>query len=164
MTPSQPTRPRQTDADPAARDAVDPSAAAHGAPLFVASLSVRWRDLDAFNHVNNSTYLTYIEEARLLWLQQLNDWMSGESAPILAASELNYRKPIVWPASLHVQLRCERLGNSSITLSHRIVDAADAACVYCDGRTVLVWINPRLGKPVPLPPTVRAAAAGTPDH
>ncbi|MHB1273804.1 MAG: acyl-CoA thioesterase [Rhodanobacter sp.] len=155
MKPQQPTDPRKA-------DAIDTSTAVPGTPLFVASLPVRWRDLDAFNHVNNSTYLSYIEEARLLWLQQVNDWMGEESAPILAASELNYRKPITWPASLHVQLRCERLGNSSITLSHRIVDAADAACVYCDGRTVLVWINPRLGKPVPLPPTVRAAATGDP--
>ncbi|HUW54636.1 MAG TPA: thioesterase family protein [Rhodanobacter sp.] len=150
----------QPSTDPRNADAIDTSTVAQGAPLFVASLPVRWRDLDAFSHVNNSTYLSYIEEARLLWLQQVNDWMSEESAPILAASELNYRKPITWPASLHVQLRCERLGNSSITLSHRIVDAADAACVYCDGRTVLVWIDPRLGRPVPLPASVRAAATG----
>jgi len=161
MTPQQPTHPRTAGADPASRDAIDASTAA---PLFVARVPVRWRDLDALNHVNNSTYLSYIEEARLLWLQQVSDWMSVESAPILAASELNYRKPITWPASLHVQLRCERLGNSSITLSHRIIDAADAGCVYCDGRTVLVWINPRSGKPVPLPATVRAATAGDQGH
>ena len=40
-------------------------------PLFVAQLAVRWRDLDAFNHVNNSSYLTYLEEARLQWLVQI---------------------------------------------------------------------------------------------
>ncbi|MDN5925229.1 MAG: thioesterase, partial [Xanthomonadales bacterium] len=34
-------------------------------PLFVANIDVRWRDLDAFNHVNNSNFLTYLEEARL---------------------------------------------------------------------------------------------------
>ncbi|MGO4780308.1 acyl-CoA thioesterase, partial [Lysobacter sp. 2RAB21] len=31
-------------------------------------LSVRWRDLDAFNHVNNSQFLSYLEEARLRWM------------------------------------------------------------------------------------------------
>ena len=31
------------------------------APLFVASIGVRWRDLDAFNNVNNANYLTYLE-------------------------------------------------------------------------------------------------------
>jgi acyl-CoA thioester hydrolase len=128
------------------------------APLFVASIEVRWRDLDTFNHVNNANYLTYLEEARLQWLRQVRDWFNAESMPVLAASELNYRLPIEWPAQLRVQLVCERLGNSSLTLGHRIVDAADASRLYCEGRVVMVWMNPATGKPVPLPPTIREAA------
>jgi acyl-CoA thioester hydrolase len=128
-------------------------------PLFVASLTVRWRDLDAFNHVNNSNYLTYLEEARLQWLGQVpGPWFDDAAMPVLAASEINYRQPIAWPASLHVELRCERLGNSSLTLAHRIVDAADAQRLYSDGRVVVVWMNPATGKPVPLPPAIRNAA------
>lgn len=128
-------------------------------PLFLASLTVRWRDLDAFNHVNNSNYLTYLEEARLQWLAQVpGPWFDDAAMPVLAASEINYRQPIAWPASLHVELRCERLGNSSLTLAHRIVDAADAQRLYSDGRVVVVWMNPATGKPVPLPPVIRSAA------
>jgi acyl-CoA thioester hydrolase len=140
------------DASPTQQDSVV-------APLFVAPIEVRWRDLDAFNHVNNANYLTYLEEARLQWLRQVRDWFNAESMPVLAASELNYPQPIEWPAQLHVHLVCERLGNSSLTLGHRIVDAADASRLYCDGRVVLVWMNPATGKPVPLPPTIREAAA-----
>ena len=33
--------------------------------LFRMPIALRWRDLDAFNHVNNSKYLSYLEEARL---------------------------------------------------------------------------------------------------
>jgi acyl-CoA thioester hydrolase len=129
------------------------------APLFVASIEVRWRDLDAFNHVNNANYFTYLEEARLQWLRQVRDWFDAQSIPVMAASELNYRLPIEWPAQLEVQLVCERLGNSSLTLGHRIVDAADTNRLYCDGRVVMVWMNPATGKPVPLPLTIRKAAA-----
>jgi len=131
-----------------------------GKPLFVASIGVRWRDLDAFNHVNNSNYLTYLEEARLQWLKDVRDWFSEDSMPVLAASELQYRRPIEWPASLHVELRCARLGNSSMTIAHRIVDADDADHLYSDGHVVMVWMNPATGKPVPLPATIRMAAAG----
>lgn len=128
-------------------------------PLFVAALAVRWRDLDAFNHVNNSSYLTYLEEARLQWLGQIQGpWFDDAAMPVLAASELNYRLPIAWPATLQVELRCERLGNSSLTLAHRIVDAADVQRLYSDGRVVLVWMNPASGRPVPLPAAVRSAA------
>lgn len=129
-----------------------------GEPLFVAPITVRWRDLDPFNHVNNANYLTYLEETRLRWLQPLRDWSDNATSPVLAASELNYRQPINWPAELHVELRCERIGNSSLTLGHRIVDAGDAGRVYSDGRVVMVWVNPATGKPVPLPLSVRSAA------
>ena len=134
------------------------------APLFVAQLAVRWRDLDAFNHVNNASYLTYLEESRLLWLGQIRGpWFDDAAMPVLAASELNYRLPIAWPATLQVELRCERLGNSSLTLAHRIVDAGDPARLYSDGRVVMVWMNPLTGRSVPLPATVRSAA-GAADH
>lgn len=137
---------------------------ASDAPLFVATLGVRWRDLDAFNHANNANYLTYLEEARLQWLQHVRDWFSETSMPVLAASTLNYRQPIAWPASLHIELRCERLGNSSMTLAHRIVDADDASRLYCDGHVVMVWMNPMTGKPVALPMAIRAAATGHKDN
>ncbi|WP_158886363.1 thioesterase family protein [Rhodanobacter sp. L36] len=129
-------------------------------PLFVASLSVRWRDLDAFNHVNNSNFLTYLEESRLQWLSHVpGPWFDENSMPVLAASQINYRQPIAWPASLHVELRCERLGSSSMTVAHRIVDASDASCLYSDGHVVMVWMNPATGKPVPLPAAIREAAS-----
>lgn len=134
-------------------------------PLFVTRLPVRWRDLDAFNHVNNASYLTYLEESRLLWLSQVPEpWFDETAMPVLAASEINYRLPIAWPALLQVELRCERLGNSSLTLAHRIVDAGDPARLYSDGRVVMVWMNPLTGKPVALPAAIRAAAASHEDH
>ncbi|GLQ45440.1 thioesterase [Dyella lipolytica] len=126
--------------------------------LYTASISVRWRDLDAFNHVNNSNYLTFLEESRLQWLQQIpGPWFTEQAMPVMAASELNYRRPIAWPSQLHVELFCARLGNSSITIAHRIVDAADSELLYCDGHVVLVWMDPATGKSVPLPQAVRDA-------
>ncbi|MBE1162654.1 acyl-CoA thioesterase [Dyella acidiphila] len=126
--------------------------------LYTASIGVRWRDLDAFNHVNNSSYLTFLEEARLQWLQQLKgEWMNERAAPVMAASQLNYRRPIAWPAQLRVELHCARLGNSSMTVAHRIVDAADGGTLYCDGHVVMVWMDPLSGKSVALPPVVREA-------
>jgi acyl-CoA thioester hydrolase len=129
-------------------------------PLFSASMAVRWRDLDAFNHVNNSNFLTYLEEARLQWLKDVpGPWFDAHSMPVLAAAELNYRAPIEWPASIVIELYCERVGNSSIAIGHRIVDADDARKLYCDGRAVMVWTDPATGKPVALPQAIRDACA-----
>lgn len=69
----------------------------------------------------------------------------------------NYRTAIVWPAKLQIELGVEKVGSSSVTLSHRIIDAADSAALYCDGHVVLVWISRSTGRSVPLPDAVRAA-------
>lgn len=165
---SKPSKPRnrRTKSAPAAAGAKQGQvpAAATAEPgtraLFTAALSVRWRDLDAFNHVNNSVFLTYLEESRLQWLKDVpGPWFDAHAMPVLAASTLNYRRPIEWPASLHVELRATRLGGSSLTLAHRIVDAADASCLYCDGDVTLVWMDPATGRSVPLPEAIRSACA-----
>ena len=123
-------------------------------------ITLRWRDLDAFNHVNNSTFLTYLEEARLHWLAQLfESWDHGAATPIMAATQLNYRRQLNWPGEILVQLFCERLGNTSLTIAHRIVDAKDGTVVYLDGNVVMVWIDPANGRPVPLPDEIRATCA-----
>jgi len=159
--PEKGTRARKVEA-PQSAPAIDSIETPTTQPqaLFVAPIGVRWRDLDAFNHVNNSNYLTYLEEARLQWLRHVPGWFDEQSMPVLAASEINYRRPIEWPAQLLVELTCERLGNSSITLAHRIVDADDDAQLYSDGKVVMVWMNPTTGNPVPLPQSIRDAAEG----
>jgi acyl-CoA thioester hydrolase len=127
-------------------------------PLIELPLELRWRDLDALDHVNNAAFLTFLEEARLRWFERLDGpWCNAAWMPVLAAVHVNYRAQLGWPARIVVRLYCERVGNASLTIAHRIVDAADPEKVYSDGNSVLVWVNPADGKSVPLPDVVRRA-------
>ena len=120
-------------------------------------IRIRWRDLDAYNHVNNATFLTYLEEARLVWLHGLKgEWYAPTCSPVLASSQVDFRRSIEWPGEVVVDIHCEKLGNSSLTLSHRI-RSADGAQHYADASVVMVWINPANGRPTALPDVVRAA-------
>lgn len=125
--------------------------------LFRMPLDLRWRDLDAFNHVNNANFMTYVEEARIRWFESAgSDWLSNGRIPLLASVQMNYRLPIPYPARVFVELLTERVGNTSLTLGHRIV--SEDGRLYADGHSVLVWIELTSGRPVPLPDAVRAAA------
>ena len=125
--------------------------------FFRMAIPLRWSDLDAFNHVNNARYLTFIEQARIEWLEGLDEpWVTEEYGPVLAQTLLNYKLPIEYPASVFVELFTERLGPSSVTLGHRIV-AADGT-LHFDGHAVVVWVDRRNGKPTPLPAGVRRAS------
>lgn len=126
--------------------------------LFRLPIAPRWRDLDAFNHVNNSNFLTYLEEARIQWFASLDKpWVTDAIAPLLAAVHINYRLPVSYPAHIAVELSAERIGNTSITIGHRIV-SSDGTQVHADGNVVMVWIDRASGKPVALPGVVRDVA------
>ena len=125
--------------------------------VFRIPIALRWSDLDALNHVNNARYLTFLEQARIEWFDTVDEpWMTDEIGPVVATATLNFRRPIEYPASIAVELFTERLGNTSVTIGHRII-AADGT-VHCDGHVVAVWIDRRSGKPVPLPAAVRRSS------
>ena len=121
-------------------------------------ISVRWRDMDAMGHVNNAKYISYLEEARVRWMQGVPGVaMTDAIAPVVAATNVNYRAPIVWPNDIVVELFVERLGTSSVTIGHRIVDQKDERVLYSDGNVVVVWMDTRTGRSAPLPDAIRAA-------
>ena len=130
------------------------------AVLYRHAIEPRWRDLDAFGHVNNSNFLTYLEESRIQWFRTLGrEWVTASIAPLLAAVHINYRMPIEYPSKIVIELFATRIGNSSVTLGHRIV-SADGKALHADGDVVMVWIDRASGKPVPLPEAVREVASG----
>ena len=142
------------------KDAAPVTAPAAAAPNALASvpLSVRWGDLDAFNHVNNATFLVYAQEARLAWLAKVPGvWFDETMMPVVAAANMNYRRQLAWPADIVVELATTRVGTSSLTIAHRIVAARDPACLHADGEVVMVWIDPASGSSVPLPAAIRDA-------
>lgn len=125
--------------------------------VFRTQIALRWSDLDAFNHVNNARYLTFLEQARIEWFETLPEpWMTDDVAPVVANATLNFKRPIEYPASIAVELFTERLGNTSVTIGHRIV--ADDGTLHADGHVVAVWVARSNGKPVPLPAALRRAS------
>lgn len=125
--------------------------------LHTSELDVRWGDLDALGHVNNATYATYVEEARLRWFLTLDGaWRNPSSFPVVVAQTIDYRRAIEWPARLIVEIHATRIGNSSLTLGFRILDGGDGDAA--SGTTVLVWVDAATGRAGRLPDSVRAAA------
>ncbi len=125
------------------------------APFFTHTIALRWRDMDSYQHVNNSEYLTLCEEARIAWFRSMpGPWRSETAEPVIARIELDYKKPLVHPANVIVSLSLDRLGNSSLSLHQTLTTDADAT-IYAVGKSVLVWTNPQTGRSTPLPEIVR---------
>jgi acyl-CoA thioester hydrolase len=127
---------------------------------FWSPVQVRWGDMDALGHVNNATYLTYLETARLDYFSHVgvDDFWDGVHGPIMARAELNYKLALTPQHKIEVATRISHLGRSSITLEHAIFLAGEET-VAADGVIVAVWCNYAEGRSVPLPEKIRESIA-----
>jgi len=127
---------------------------------FRVELDVRWGDVDSFGHVNNAVFLAYLEQCRSEWMSSVPcHWQEGDTGPIVANVNINYRRPILWPARIAVTLKPDSPGRSSIKLESEIrsVPAEDGQqpVLYADATVTLVWIDKKSGESVPLPTSIR---------
>jgi len=122
-------------------------------------ITIRFRDLDAFGHVNNAVYFTFMEMTRVAYFTQLGLLKSGEfPSPffIIAEATCQFKAPIDMETPLIIQVRVSRLGNSSFDMEYRFVDEVSQA-VLATGRTVQVTFDYAAKRSVPLPEEWRAA-------
>ena len=122
-------------------------------------IEIRWRDLDAYNHVNNAVYLTYLEEARDEWLERALGSNDAAWGYVLARVAIDFRRELRQDDD-EVVASCAlaRLGNSSVTTREelRTRDGELAA----EAEAVLVARDPGSGQTRPLSDDERAALAG----
>ncbi|MCC6797440.1 MAG: acyl-CoA thioesterase [Candidatus Hydrogenedentes bacterium] len=116
-------------------------------------ITVRWGDMDAYGHVNNATFSTYFETARMKFFEWVRvfDYKEGERhAPAIVSATINYRQQVHYPAELEAGIRCIKVGTKSFTLEHFLFRAG-ADEIVADGTTVIAWVDYAAGKAVPLP-------------
>lgn len=121
-------------------------------------IEIRWRDLDAYNHVNNAVYLTYLEEARDEWLEGALGRDGAAWGYVLARVAIDFRRELTQDDD-EVVASCSlaRLGNSSVTTREelRTPDGELAA----EAEAVLVALDPDSRETRPLSDDERTALA-----
>jgi acyl-CoA thioester hydrolase len=121
-------------------------------------IEVRYGDLDPQGHLNNASYLTFFEQARLQYLKHLGMFNKGQSfmdiGVILADIHIAFKKPVEWGTPVKVGVRTMKIGNKSTTVEQTIVHA-ETGEVFAIGEVVMVTYDYRTGKSIPIPPEWR---------
>jgi len=120
--------------------------------IFIKNVDSRWRDMDAIGHINNATYLTYFETARVDFLKQLGfDLLKRDvdNSVILASMKVDYIKQSVHPSTYNIGCRITRLGNKSFDLFSAIFVEQELNPIVF-GVFTLVAFNYKTQKTIPL--------------
>jgi len=97
---------------------------------FQHKLNTRWKDLDAFRHINNAVFLSYIEDARITLFDRWGIDYQSKSL-IVASVKIDYLKQVQHPSSLIIGQRVSRIGNKSFDLESVlfIEDSLEPVCI-----------------------------------
>jgi acyl-CoA thioester hydrolase len=117
----------------------------------LAKAHVRWDDLDGFGHVNNASYLTYIQEARanFTWYSRKEAGLEPVfSDMVVGRAEVDFIVPIYEGGfDLDVAIWVAKIGNSSFDL---VYELSSPLGLHARGRTVQVAVSMETKKSRPL--------------
>lgn len=121
---------------------------------YTVDIDVRFRDLDPMQHVNNALYVTYLEQARSRFYEEVVGVRLADVDTVLVDLQVSYERAIEDVGSVVVALEVEELGNSSIPMSYEIRPPGGDER-YATATTVQVYVDPETGESERVPDRYR---------
>ena len=122
--------------------------------VHVERIPIRWGDMDAMGHVNNTVYFRYMEQARIGWFDALvpeeQAWRS--TGIVIVSASCNFKRPINYPGTVEVRVFAGLPGGSSVPTYYELLMNEE---LYADGAAVVVFIDMSTQKPIRIPPDIR---------
>ena len=122
----------------------------------VERMPIRWGDMDAMGHVNNTVYFRFMEQARISWFNALvperDAWQA--TGIVIANASCNYKRAIAYPGVVEIRLYVGTPGGSSVPTFYELrVD--DDPVPYADGAAVVVFVDMKQQKAKRIPDGMR---------
>ena len=123
------------------------------------TLPIRWGDMDALGHVNNTVYFQYMEQARSDWIYRGDHQGGGGGAydpgqtSVIVNANCEFVAPLAFPADVTVRMFLTHPGRSSVGSLYEI---ASAGCIHATGAAKMVWIDAATGRSSPVPERIIA--------
>ncbi|HYR36877.1 MAG TPA: thioesterase family protein [Burkholderiales bacterium] len=122
--------------------------------VHVERIAIRWGDMDAMGHVNNTVYFRYMEQARISWFDKLvpeaEAWKS--TGIVIANATCNFKRSINYPGMVEVNVLLGAPGGSSVPTFYELKIDGE---IYADGAATVVFIDMRKQKPIRIPQAIR---------
>jgi len=121
------------------------------------SMPIRWGDMDAFGHVNNTVFFRYMEQVRISWFERLGiAGGNGEGqGPVIVNASMEFLKQLHYPGDVIGRMSGGKPGRSSFDTRFELYRADAPGVLYARGAARIVWIDYAAGKSLPIPDFMR---------
>ena len=119
------------------------------------TIPIRWGDMDAMRHVNNTVYLRYFETLRIEWMQSIGAAPDPDGeGPVIVNVFCNFIRQLEFPGSVLARHYVANPGRSSFDTYMTLEREDEAGVIHANGGATVVWVKG--GKSVALPQWLRA--------
>jgi acyl-CoA thioester hydrolase len=120
-------------------------------------MPIRWGDMDALGHVNNTVYFRYMEHARIEWFGEIGCKPSPDGeGPVIINANFTFLRQLKYPGDIDVLTYVGPPGRSSFETFVEIRRVDEPGIVSASGGAKVVWVDFASGKSVQLPERIRA--------
>lgn len=123
--------------------------------VYTSIIPIRWGDMDAMGHVNNTVYFRFLEQARIEWYAFIGRKENAGMETVVVNAWCSFMAALVYPGEVEVRTYAGAPGTSSFEIVQEIRRTDDPDTLYAKGGAKVVWINRATGKSAPLPDNVR---------
>jgi acyl-CoA thioester hydrolase len=116
------------------------------------NMLIRWGDMDAFGHVNNTVYFRYMEQARIEWITSLGySFSSGDESMLMINGFCNFHQQLAYPGELVLKTYIGAIGRTSMDVYTSMVLTTQPDSMVAVGGATMVWVDLQSGKSAPWP-------------
>lgn len=121
---------------------------------YTTPIEIRFIDLDAYGHVNNALYFTYLETARVkLFQERFGGFLESGLMFLVVRAECDFRLPIELNDPLQITIYVDHVKFTSFDFSYQLHDGCGR--VFAEAKTVMVCYDPKIKKPVAIPTEIK---------
>ena len=125
--------------------------------VYEMTLPIRWGDMDAMGHVNNTLYFRYLEIVRIDWLRSISAEPNPSGhGPVIVNAFCNFYKQLEYPGDIRVKMYASDPGRTTFETWATIERVDQPGVIYAAGGATTIWVDFPQQKAESLPDWLRA--------
>ncbi|MFM1817842.1 MAG: hypothetical protein RL364_702 [Pseudomonadota bacterium] len=120
-------------------------------------IPMRWGDMDAMGHVNNTIYFRYLEIARVDWMEKANCGVNPQGqGPVIVNAFCNFYRQLEYPGDVLAKMYVSDPGRTTFESWCTLERTDQPGVIYAEGGATTIWVDFPQKKAIDLPDWVRA--------
>ena len=125
--------------------------------VFEMQIPIRWGDMDAMNHVNNTSYFRYMETCRIDWMRSIGCQPDPQGeGPVIVNAFCNFYRQLEYPGDVLMKMYASDPGRSTFETWATMARTDQPEVIYAAGGSTTIWVNFPAQKAKTLPDWLRA--------